>query len=46
LTPDDVERETGDRPAWQRWLWFVVLWLAGIGFIGAVALTIRLALVG
>ena len=46
MTPDDVRREASDRPAWQRWLWFVLFWMAGVGMVGAIALTIRLMLIG
>ncbi|WP_119268464.1 DUF2474 family protein [Taklimakanibacter deserti] len=34
----------GDRPLWQRFAWFVLLWLAGIVAVGAVAWVIRLSL--
>jgi hypothetical protein len=29
----------------RRWVWFLVLYLAGIGVIGAIALLIRWALI-
>ncbi|MBO0905933.1 DUF2474 domain-containing protein [Jiella sonneratiae] len=46
MTPEDVRRASAGRPRWQRWLWFLLLWCAGVGFVGAVALTLRLMLVG
>lgn len=30
------------RPLWQRLLWFVGLWLAGVATVAAVGLVIRL----
>jgi hypothetical protein len=32
------------RPAMQRWLWFLALWLAGVGTVTAIGLVIRLFL--
>ncbi len=46
MTPDDIRRDAEKSPAWHRWLWFVLFWLAGVGMVGAIALTIRLALIG
>ena len=36
--------ETPGPPLWQKLIWFVMLWSAGVLIIGAVALLIRLAL--
>ncbi|NDW03540.1 DUF2474 domain-containing protein [Jiella pacifica] len=46
MTPDEVRRESDESPRWHRWLWFVLFWMAGVGMVGAIALTIRLALIG
>jgi len=32
------------RPALRRWLWFVGLWLAGVGAVTAIGLVIRMFL--
>jgi hypothetical protein len=34
------------RPLWQRLVWFVGLWLAGVVVVGVAAFVIRLALLG
>jgi hypothetical protein len=31
----------GQAPLWQRLLWFVLLWIAGVAALGAVGLLIR-----
>jgi hypothetical protein len=33
------------RPLWQRLLWFVLLWLAGVGAVALVSFGLRLWLV-
>lgn len=30
----------------ERWFWFVALWAAGVGVVGAVALLLRWVLLG
>lgn len=41
ITDREGDKTTGDRPWWQRLLWFVVLWGAGVLALFAVGSTIR-----
>ena len=34
-----------DRPLWQKWAWFVAIWVASVLVLGAVAYLIRLVAV-
>ncbi|WP_223670342.1 DUF2474 family protein [Kangiella shandongensis] len=38
------EQEPNNKPGWQKALWFVGLWLAGVLALAAIGLVIRLFL--
>lgn len=42
MRPAPPNPGSGPGPLWQRLLWFVALWVAGVAVVGAVAYILRL----